>query len=44
MPGYRVGNGYDVHRLTEGRKRIGRIEIPYKRIAGTFGCGCVFTQ
>lgn len=27
---YRVGNGYDIHRLTEGRKLIlGGIEIPY---------------
>ena len=27
---YRVGIGYDIHRLTEGRKLIiGGIEIPY---------------
>jgi len=27
---YRVGNGYDIHKLVEGRKLIlGGIEIPY---------------
>ena len=27
---YRIGNGYDIHRLVEGRKLIlGGIEIPY---------------
>lgn len=32
MLGYRVGNGYDVHRLTEGRKLIlGGVEIPYDK-------------
>ena len=29
-PGVRIGNGYDVHRLVEGRKLIlGGVEIPY---------------
>lgn len=29
---YRIGNGYDVHRLVEGRKLIlGGIEIPFKK-------------
>lgn len=29
---YRVGNGYDVHRLVEGRKLIlGGVEIPYEK-------------
>lgn len=33
---YRIGNGYDIHRLTEGRKLlIGGIEIPYH--LGLFG-------
>ena len=28
---YRIGNGYDIHKLVEGRKLyIGGIEIPYK--------------
>ena len=28
----RIGHGYDVHRLTEGRKLIlGRVEIPYEK-------------
>ena len=28
----RVGMGYDVHKLTEGRKLIlGRVEIPYDK-------------
>ncbi|MEI8389437.1 MAG: 2-C-methyl-D-erythritol 2,4-cyclodiphosphate synthase [bacterium] len=28
---YRIGNGYDIHRLVEGRKLvIGGVEIPYK--------------
>lgn len=32
MPGFRVGNGYDVHRLAEGRKLIlGGVEIPYEK-------------
>ncbi|MEA4847663.1 MAG: 2-C-methyl-D-erythritol 2,4-cyclodiphosphate synthase [Clostridiaceae bacterium] len=31
MPGYRVGNGYDVHKLAAGRKLIlGGAEIPYE--------------
>ena len=36
----RVGMGYDVHRLVEGRKLIlGGVEIPYeKRTSGPFGC------
>ena len=30
MLGFRVGNGYDVHRLAEGRKLIlGGVEVPY---------------
>ena len=30
--GFRVGHGYDVHRLTEGRKLIlGGVEIPYEK-------------
>ena len=29
---YRIGNGYDVHRLTEGRKLIlGGVEIPFEK-------------
>lgn len=29
---FRIGNGYDVHRLTEGRKLIlGGVEIPYEK-------------
>lgn len=29
---YRIGNGYDVHKLVEGRKLIlGGVEIPYKK-------------
>ncbi|HPA55257.1 MAG TPA: 2-C-methyl-D-erythritol 2,4-cyclodiphosphate synthase, partial [Bacillota bacterium] len=29
MHGFRVGNGYDVHKLAEGRKLIlGGVEIP----------------
>lgn len=32
MTGLRIGHGYDVHRLTEGRKLIlGGVEIPYER-------------
>ncbi len=32
MPEFRVGNGYDVHKLTEGRKLIlGGVEIPYNK-------------
>jgi 2-C-methyl-D-erythritol 2,4-cyclodiphosphate synthase len=32
MSDYRVGNGYDVHRLVEGRKLIlGGVEIPYEK-------------
>lgn len=32
MLGFRVGNGYDVHRLSEGRKLIlGGVEIPYEK-------------
>jgi 2-C-methyl-D-erythritol 2,4-cyclodiphosphate synthase len=32
MPGYRVGNGYDVHKLAAGRKLIlGGAEIPYEK-------------
>lgn len=28
----RIGHGYDVHRLTEGRKLIlGGVDIPYER-------------
>ena len=36
----RVGMGYDVHKLTEGRKLIlGGVEIPYEKgLLGTFGC------
>jgi len=31
-PGFRIGNGYDVHRLAEGRKLIlGGVEIPYEK-------------
>ena len=31
MPDYRIGHGYDVHRLTEGRKLIiGGVEIPHR--------------
>ena len=30
--GYRIGHGYDVHKLVEGRKLIiGGVEIPYER-------------
>ena len=30
--GFRVGQGYDVHRLVEGRKLVlGGVDIPYKR-------------
>ena len=36
MTGLRIGHGYDVHRLTEGRKLIlGGVEIPYEK--GLFG-------
>lgn len=29
---YRIGNGYDIHRLVEGRKLIlGGVEIPYEK-------------
>ncbi len=29
---HRIGNGYDVHRLTEGRKLVlGGVEIPYEK-------------
>lgn len=32
MLGFRVGNGYDVHKLAEGRKLIlGGVEIPYEK-------------
>ena len=32
MHGFRVGNGYDVHKLTEGRKLIlGGVEIPNEK-------------
>ena len=32
MTNLRIGHGYDVHRLTEGRKLIlGGVEIPYER-------------
>ena len=32
MPGYRAGNGYDVHKLEAGRKLIlGGVEIPYEK-------------
>lgn len=32
MTSLRIGHGYDVHRLTEGRKLIlGGVEIPYER-------------
>ena len=32
MADIRIGHGYDVHRLTEGRKMIiGGVEIPYER-------------
>lgn len=32
MFNYRVGNGYDVHKLVEGRKLIlGGVEIPYEK-------------
>ena len=32
MTGLRIGHGYDVHRLTEGRKLIlGGVEIPYEK-------------
>jgi 2-C-methyl-D-erythritol 2,4-cyclodiphosphate synthase len=32
MLNYRIGNGYDVHKLTEGRKLIiGGVEIPYEK-------------
>ncbi len=32
MTEYRIGHGYDVHRLVEGRKFIlGGVEIPYER-------------
>ena len=32
MTGLRIGHGYDVHRLTEGRRLIlGGVEVPYER-------------
>ena len=32
LPDYRIGNGYDVHRLVEGRKLIlGGVEIPHTK-------------
>ena len=32
MTGLRIGHGYDVHRLVEGRKLIlGGVEIPWER-------------
>lgn len=32
MTGLRIGHGYDVHRLTEGRKlMLGGVEVPYDR-------------
>ena len=32
MFGFRIGNGYDVHKLVEGRKLIlGGVEIPYEK-------------
>mgnify|MGYP000329190196 CR=1 FL=1 len=38
----RVGMGYDVHKLVEGRKLIlGGVEIPYEKgLLGHFRCGC----
>ena len=38
----RIGMGYDVHKLTEGRPLIlGGVTVPWeKRAAGPFGCGC----
>ena len=36
MTGLRIGHGYDVHRLTEGRRLIlGGVEVPYEK--GLFG-------
>ena len=33
----RIGHGYDVHRLVEGRKLIlGGVEIPYEKGRGRF--------
>ena len=32
---FRIGHGYDVHRLVEGRKLImGGVEIPYEKRTG----------
>ena len=32
MTGLRIGHGYDVHRLTEGRRLIlGGVEVPYEK-------------
>lgn len=32
MPAFRIGNGYDVHKLVEGRKlMLGGVEIPYEK-------------
>mgnify|MGYP002224623696 CR=1 FL=1 len=40
----RIGHGYDVHRLTEGRRMIlGGVEIPYEKgLAGSFRRGCAY--
>ena len=42
MTGLRIGHGYDVHRLVEGRKLIlGGVEIPLGAGSpGPFRCGC----
>lgn len=40
----RVGMGYDVHKLVEGRDLIlGGVKIPYERTSWSFGCRCIIT-
>ena len=40
----RIGHGYDVHRLTEGRKLIlGGVDIPYEKGLLGFHTWCIGT-
>ena len=42
----RVGNGFDVHQLVEGRKCIiGGVTIPYEKgLARALRCGCAVAR
>ncbi len=42
----RIGHGYDVHKLVEGRKLIiGGVEIPYEKVCSVIPMQmCFFTQ